>query len=100
MQNWSRRLFEDGAGKARRRSARGATSRLRVTIIFPSDALSSPHLGFVVFFLYSMRRVHCRRCSGVLVEEVPWGDGNHQLTRAYMLLLARWARKLSWKETA
>ena len=24
----------------------------------------------------------------------------HQLTRAYMLFLARWARKLSWKETA
>jgi transposase len=36
----------------------------------------------------------------VVVEEVPWGDGKHQLTRAYMLFLARWARKLSWKETA
>jgi len=46
-----------------------------------------------------MRRVHCRNC-GVVVEEVPWGDGKHQLTRAYMLFLARWARKLSWKETA
>jgi transposase len=46
-----------------------------------------------------MRRVHCRTC-GVVVEEVPRGDGKHQLTRAYMLFLARWARKLSWKETA
>lgn len=27
-------------------------------------------------------------------------DGKHQLTKAYMLFLARWARKLSWKETA
>jgi transposase len=36
----------------------------------------------------------------VVVEEVPWGDGKHQLTRAYMLFLARWARKLSSKETA
>ena len=36
----------------------------------------------------------------MVVEEVPWGDGKHQLTRAYMLFLARWARKLSWKETA
>jgi len=53
----------------------------------------------LVFFVYSMRRVNCRRC-GVVVEEVPWGDGKHQLTRAYMLFLARWARKLSWKETA
>ena len=59
-----------------------------------------PVWGFVVFLLYRMRRVHCRRCQGVVVEEVPWGDGKHQLTRAYMLFLARWARKLSWKETA
>ena len=35
-----------------------------------------------------------------MVEEVPWGDGKHQLTKAYMLFLARWARRLSWKETA
>src|SRR5664280_2070641 len=46
-----------------------------------------------------MRRVDCRNC-GVVVEEVPWSDGKHQLTKAYMLFLARWARKLSWKETA
>jgi transposase len=37
---------------------------------------------------------------GVVVEQVPWSDGKHQLTRTYMLFLARWARKLSWKETA
>jgi transposase len=36
----------------------------------------------------------------VAVEEVPWGDGKRTLTRAYVLFLARWARKLSWKETA
>ena len=59
-----------------------------------------PFWGFVVFLLYSMRRVNCRSCSVVVVEEVPWGDGKHQLTKAYMLFLARWARKLSWKETA
>ncbi len=58
-----------------------------------------PFWGFLVFFLYRMRRVNCRNC-GVVVEQVPWGDGKHQLTRAYMLFLARWARKLSWKETA
>src|SRR6516162_4239515 len=58
-----------------------------------------PLWGFLVFLLYRMRRVECRNC-GVLVEEVPWCDGKHQLTRAYMLFLARWARKLSWKETA
>src|SRR5215475_6079897 len=38
--------------------------------------------------------------SGVVVEEVFWSDGKHHLTKAYMLFLARWARKLSRKETA
>src|SRR5439155_17663370 len=59
-----------------------------------------PFWGILVFLLYQMRRVNCRNCGMVVVEEVPWGDGKHQLTRAYMLFLARWARKLSWKETA
>jgi transposase len=47
-----------------------------------------------------MRRVDCPRRGTVVVEEVPWGDGKGTLTRAYMLYLARWARRLSWKETA
>ena len=59
-----------------------------------------PFWGILIFLLYQMRRVNCRNCGMVVVEEVPWGDGKHQLTRAYMLFLARWARKLSWKETA
>ena len=58
-----------------------------------------PIWGFAVVLLYCMRRVDCGRC-GVKVEEVPWGTGKHQLTKAYMLYLAQWARKLSWKETA
>ena len=56
-----------------------------------------PFRGFLVFLLYSMRRVDCRRCQAVVVEEVPWGDGKRTLTKAYMLFLARWARRLSWK---
>jgi transposase len=59
-----------------------------------------PLWGFFVFLLYAMRRVDCRRCGVVVVEEVPWGEGKRQLTKAYMLFLARWARKLSWQETA
>jgi transposase len=59
-----------------------------------------PLWGFFVFLLYAMRRVDCRRCGAVVVEQVPWGDGKRTLTRAYMLFLARWARRLSWKETA
>jgi transposase len=59
-----------------------------------------PLWGFFVFLLYAMRRIDCRRCGAVVVEEVPWGDGKRTLTKAYMLFLARWARRLSWKETA
>ena len=41
--------------------------------------------------LSPLRRCHRRR--------VPWGDGKRTLTKAYMLFLARWAGRLSWKET-
>ena len=55
--------------------------------------------GFLVYFIYSMRRVDCKRC-GIVVEEVPWGMGKHSLTKVYMHFPGHWARKLSWKETA
>ncbi len=58
-----------------------------------------PVWGFAVWLLYRMRRVQCASC-GVKVEQVPWAMGKHTLTRAYMLFLAQWARKLSWAETA
>lgn len=48
---------------------------------------------------YRMRRVECSEC-GVRVEKVPWADGKSHTTKAFQLFLARWARKLSWKETA
>jgi transposase len=58
-----------------------------------------PVWGYAVILRYGMRRVECRRC-GVKVEALPWAMGKHTLTRAYMLYLAHWARKLSWRETA
>jgi transposase len=58
-----------------------------------------PLWGLRVFFLYMMRRVACPRC-GVTVEQVPWADGKHQLTTTYAWFLARWAKRLSWKEAA
>jgi len=58
-----------------------------------------PFWGFMVLLLYRMRRVDCTAC-GVKVEQLPWASGKHQLTTAYMLFLAHWARKLSWQETA
>jgi transposase len=62
-----------------------------------------PFWGILVFVLYRMRRVDCRNC-GIVVEEVPWGDGKHQSTKAHMLFLAGRplgpARRLSRQETA
>lgn len=47
-----------------------------------------------------MRRVDCRRCQAVVGRGGPLGDGKRTPTKAYMLFLARWARRSSWKETA
>ncbi len=58
-----------------------------------------PLWGIAVFFRYVMRRVNCRQC-GVKMESVPWCEGKHHLTVAYQVFLARWARRLSWKEVA
>lgn len=58
-----------------------------------------PLWGYLVFFIYTMRRVECPRC-GVRVEEVPWADGKQHQTKTYMQFLAHWAKKLSWKEVA
>src|SRR6266404_802424 len=40
-----------------------------------------PLWGFLVFLLYRMRRVDCRNC-GVVVEEVPWGDGKQPVDQS------------------
>jgi transposase len=56
-----------------------------------------PLWGFPVFFLYAMRRVDCPRC-GVKVERVPWAQGKNHLTTTYAWFLARWAKRLSWKQ--
>ena len=45
-----------------------------------------PLWGFLFFLLYTMRRVNCRRCGIVAVEEIPWGDGKRTLTKAYNLI--------------
>jgi transposase len=36
----------------------------------------------------------------VVVEHLPWNEGKRTLTTAMMVFLARWARRLSWRETA
>ena len=69
------------------------------------DRLPKRHFEFVplwgiqVFMVYAPRRVNCPGC-GVRVESMPWASGKNRLTQAYAWFLARWARRLSWKETA
>jgi transposase len=35
-----------------------------------------------------------------MVEHIPWSEGKRPITSAMMGFLARWARRLSWRETA
>ena len=58
-----------------------------------------PLWGIPVFFCCARRRVKCAE-HGIVAELLPWGDGKHQLTNAYRLFLANWAKKLSWLEVA
>jgi len=58
-----------------------------------------PFWGILVYFIYAMRRVNCPDC-GIKVERVPWADGKRTVTNAYAWFLARWAKELSWSQTA
>jgi transposase len=58
-----------------------------------------PLWGIVTWFLYAPRRVQCPE-HGVVVEHIPWSEGKRPMTTAMMGFLARWARHLSWRQTA
>jgi transposase len=58
-----------------------------------------PLWGIPTYFRYAPRRVQCPE-HGVVVEHIPWSEGNRPMTCALMGFLARWARRLSWRETA
>jgi len=58
-----------------------------------------PLWGIIVHFFYRPRRVECAE-HGVGVEHIPWSQGKRPVTTAMMGFLARWARRLSWRETA
>ena len=58
-----------------------------------------PLWGIVTRFLYGPRRVECPT-DGVVVEHIPWSEGKRPITLAMMGFLARWARHLSWRQTA
>jgi transposase len=58
-----------------------------------------PLWGIQTFFLFAARRVQCAT-HGVVVEHVPWSNGKRPVTLVMMCFLSRWARRLSWRETA
>lgn len=60
-----------------------------------------PLWGIAVTLLYALRRIDCPQC-GVKVERVPWCEPacKSPMTTAFKLFLSRWARLLSWRQTA
>jgi transposase len=58
-----------------------------------------PIWGILVFFLYSPRRVSCKKC-GIKVEYIPWANGKSNLTKTYSWFLADWAKTINWKGIA
>jgi len=58
-----------------------------------------PLWSFQVYLRYAPRRVNCP-VDGIRVERVPWAQGKEQMTTTYKIFLARWAKRLTWKETA
>ena len=58
-----------------------------------------PLWGIRTWFRYAPRRVECAE-HGLGVEHIPWSAGKRPVTIAMMGFLARWARRLSWRETA
>jgi hypothetical protein len=76
------RFVADGPAGIARYELRKAGDRLRITaqLVNIARRRSGANAGFLVFLLYTMRRVNCRRCGIVAFEEVPWGDGKRTLT--------------------
>ena len=60
-----------------------------------------PLWGIAVALVYALRRIDCRHC-GVKVEQVPWlaPGSKSPMTLAFTVFLARWARRLSWREVS
>lgn len=52
-----------------------------------------------VIFRCAPRRVDCP-WEGIRTEWIPWSNGKERMTTRYKIFLARWARRLSWKETS
>ena len=86
------------------RSIRGRCSRCHQTCagydqLPQRDWLFVPLWGINTHFVYTPRRVRCPE-HGAVVEDIPWSDGKSRVTRSMKIFMARWARRLSWKDTA
>jgi len=58
-----------------------------------------PLWGIPTHLRYPPRRVDCPE-HGIGVEHLPWSDGKRRTSIPLMICLARWAQRLSWRETA
>jgi transposase len=58
-----------------------------------------PLWAIAVVFLYTPRRVECPE-HGVVAGHIPWSAGKRPVCMAMMIFLARWARRMSWRETS
>jgi len=63
------------------------------------DWLHVPFWNIPVRMFYAPRRVDCPTC-GITVETMPWNEGKRPYTKAMMIFLCQWARRLSWREVA
>jgi len=55
--------------------------------------------GYRVIFVYKPRRIQCKE-HGIKVEYMPWANGKSSICEPLKLLLAHWAKQLSWKQVA
>jgi len=56
--------------------------------------------GIRVLIEYAPRRVECNRCGEIRTEQMPWNLGKCRLTIPLIIIIASWARELSWQQTA
>lgn len=58
-----------------------------------------PLWGYDIEFIYRPRRVQCPE-HGVIVERLPWADSKSPICEPFKIVLAHWAKMLSWETTA
>jgi transposase len=83
----------------RRCSCCGRPGRIHDTLA-PRSWHFVPLWNIAVLLHYAPRRVVCPQTGKPTVEAMPWNRGKSPYAEAYMIFLARWARRISWKDVA